>query len=698
MQDARCLDEIKTPGLPILPARLRGVAALLLCLLASPSPSAAEAQDDAKISDMNLEQLMQMEVTSVSKKAQKLSDTAAAIYVITQEDIHRSGVTSIPEALRLAPGIHVARVDANKWAITARGFNGRFANKLLVLMDGRSVYTPTFAGVYWDVQDTVLEDIDRIEVIRGPGATVWGANAVNGVINIITKEAARTQGGQINVGVGSQERAFGSVRYGFKLDEHTHGRVYFKGFDRERFHIDDPVDRGGSDAWNTLRGGFRLDRDDKSGDLLTLQGDVYTGQYNQVLGFGAPPPTPDHVHDLANMAGGNLLGRWKKALSLDSDLSLQFFYDHTERHEAIVDQVDDTLDLDFQHHFAWGERQDIVWGLGYRYIHDDLSNNAIFTWTSRSRNLQLFSGFIQNEISLLPEQLKLTLGSKLEHNDFTGFVVQPSARLSWTPNSQHALWGAISRAVRTPSRVEQDSRFYSLTPLPPLSGDNPTPFPVYFSAVGRPDFQAEDMIAFELGHRFMPSPGFSLDTAVFYTIYNRLRSFRGGTPTLTGLSYVDQPVDFYNDMRGNTYGAELDAKWTPAPWWTLEAQYTYLGMDLTSRPDPFENAGAVAATDPSQQWSLRSSFDLPQDFELDLRLRYVDHIVAGLPIPGYETPIPAYLALDARLGWRPHPNLDLSLVGQNLLDSHHPEFYQESFQGAMSEVPRGFYVKADWRF
>ncbi|NJD06725.1 MAG: TonB-dependent receptor [Methylococcaceae bacterium] len=684
---------------PRVPITVPTAAALGLIAWSGLQPMAADDLPRApELPDMNLEQLMGMEITSAGKKSQKLSNTAAAVYVITQEEIRRSGVTSIPEALRLAPGIEVARIDANKWAITARGFNGRFANKLLVLMDGRSVYTPTFAGAYWDVQDTVLDDIDRIEVIRGPGATVWGANAVNGVINIITRSADKTRGGSIGFGAGNQERAVGHVRYGFQLDGKTQGRIYFKGFGRERFHIDDPADRGGSDAWNMQRGGFRLDRDDKSGDVLTLQGDLYAGKLREIWGLGGPPPTPSHVHDRPNVAGWNLLGRWKKALRVDSDFTLQFFYDHTERREAYLDQIDDTLDLDFQHHFAWGERQDFVWGLGYRWIGDRLNDTAIFRWSDRSRNLQLFSGFLQDEISLVPEQLRLSLGSKLEHNDFTGFVVQPSVRLSWTPSSRHTLWGAISRAVRTPSRAEQDGRFYTLAPLPPGDSNNPTPFPVYFSAVGQPGFRAEDVVSFELGHRFMPSPSLSLDAAAFYNVYNRLRSFRGSTPVLFGSGYLEQPAYFVNEMRGNTYGAELVVKWLPMSWWSLEAQYSFLGMDLRAHPGRFENAGAVENVAPKQQWSLRSSFDLPHDFELDLRLRYMDRIVAGLTLPGYQTAIPDYLTLDARLAWRPRPSVELSLVGQNLLDNHHPEFYQESFQGAQSEVPRSYYLKASWQF
>jgi len=535
-------------------------------------------------------------------------------------------------------------------------------------------------------------------VIRGPGASLWGANAVNGVINIITKAASQTPGGQISAGGGSQERAFGSLRYGFRLGEDTRGRVYFKGFQREGFPITDPVDRGGSDSWQMQRGGFRLDRDDQSGNLLTLQGDAYSGRLQETLDLGAPPPVPAHLHDTARVAGWNFLGRWKKALSLESEFNLQFYYDHAQRDESYLRQVGDVLDLDFNHRFALGESQDIVWGLGYRYTTDRLSDTGVFHWRDRSRNLQLFSGFLQDEITLIPKTLSVTLGSKLEHNDFTGFVVQPSARMSWTPSAHHALWWAVSRAVRTPSRTEQDARLSVTNPLGPNLPGYPVGIPLYVSAQGRPEFRAENVVSFEIGHRFLPNSTFSLDTALYYNLYNRLRSFRIGRITSPDQRSLDVTTEFFNEMRGHTYGVELAAKWMPAPWWTLEAQYVYQRSDLHTPSHAFDNSDSIEATDPRQQWSLRAGFDLQQDLELDLRLRFVDGIVSGTLVPGLGVPIPAYLSLDARLGWRPTPSLELSISGQNLLDSAHPEFVSESFQNTLVEVPRGYYLKANWRF
>ncbi|WP_052808009.1 TonB-dependent receptor plug domain-containing protein [Methyloterricola oryzae] len=687
-------------SLPPEQRRLARIAARagLLALLLQGAPFVCAQESD--ITDLNLEQLMNMEVTSVNKKAQKLSGVAAAVYVITQEDIRRSGVTSIPEALRLAPGVQVARIDANKWAITARGFNGRFANKLLVLMDGRNVYTPTYAGVYWEAQDTVLEDIDRIEVIRGPGATAWGSNAVNGVVNIITKQAAKTQGGEVTIAAGSPERVFGSARYGFQWGENTHGRVYVKGFDFDRFHVLDAEDKGGSDAWNSQRGGFRLDHDSRDGELWTLQGDMYTGSLNQDLELPQlTAPYSLHLHDTPNMAGANLLGRWQKALGIGEDISLQVFYDHTVRNESFIDERRDTVDVDFQHHLPFGEWHDVIWGLGYRYTYDRIPGSPYVSFGQPGRGINLYSGFLQDEISLIPDQLKLTLGSKLEHNDFTGFEVQPSLRLAWTPNNQHAVWGAVSRAVRTPSRAE-DSANTRIMVLPPFDGPNVSPFPVALQIRHNKAFLAETLLGFELGYRFMPSTTLTMETALFYNVYNRLRGLARGDVSLQqsgSTLYAQQELPFSNNQSAHTYGGELAINWNPEPWWTLQAHYSYIGVDLVDNGIAFSSGeGLDASTTPQQQWSLRSGFDLPYDVELDLWLRYVDRIRAGTP----QVSIPDYLTLDARLGWRPHPSLDLSLVGQNLLDSAHPEFIMESgFQGnTVVEIPRGFYLKANWRF
>jgi iron complex outermembrane receptor protein len=410
------------------------------------------------LTQLSLEELMHVEITTVAKKEQPLFESPAAVYVITREDIRRAGFTSISEALRLAPGLQVARLDANKWAITARGFNGRFANKLLVLIDGRIVYTPLFSGVFWEVQDLLLEDVERIEVIRGPGATLWGANAVNGVINIITRGARDTQGGLVRTGTGSEERGFGALRYGGALSPEAHYRIYAKYFKRDAF-----VDAAGAktaDDWDIVRGGFRLDWEPPHPGSLTLIGDMYGGTLGQTLEEIASPQPP-YIQSFdfdTEVAGASLLGRWKHRTAAGADLTLGLFLDRSERQDVVFDEVRHTLDMDFQQHFAPSLRQDVVWGLGYRLTSDRLDSTFLFI-DPPERKVQIFSAFVQDEIALAQNRLRLTLGSKLEHNDFTGIEIQPNVRLLWMPSKQHATWAAAP-ALATARRLHLPAHGY----------------------------------------------------------------------------------------------------------------------------------------------------------------------------------------------------------------------------------------------
>jgi iron complex outermembrane receptor protein len=512
--------------------------AMLVCSYGN-LEAAPRLPDD--LTKMTLEDLMDVEVTSVSKKAEKLSDAAAAIFVITQEDIRRSGVTSIPEALRMAPGIEVARIDENKWAITSRGFNRRCANKLLVLIDGRTVYTPLFSGVYWDIQDTLLEDLDRIEVIRGPGAALWGANAVNGVINIITKQANNTQGGLVSGGSGTEERGFASGRFGGLIGKEVYYRVYAKYSERDPFesfavpnlsHGDFNIPSGSClhchdrlntqkrerNGWETLQGGFRLDWQRTSSDSLTLQGDIYgsnSGESLTVASFTYP-----FARDFTNepsKAGGNILARWKYSFCNSSDMALQLYYDRTEGGEASAKEFRDTFDLDFQYRFAPNKRQEVMLGLGYRYTREDFEDSFTYLLYPQSRDDQLFSTFIQDEIEIMPSRLRLILGSKFEHNDYTGFEIQPNARLLWKPHALHTLWAAVSRAVRIPSRAEHDIQINALV-LPPGISQNPGPLPVLVSFFGNNDFDSEELLAYEIGYRTLIHDLVSIDVAAFYNI------------------------------------------------------------------------------------------------------------------------------------------------------------------------------------
>jgi iron complex outermembrane recepter protein len=667
-----------------------GLAALffLWAALGAPHPLEAKgAVDD--LTNLSLEDLMQIEVTSVSKKAQKVSDAAAAVFVITQEDIRRAGVTSIPEALRMAPGLEVARIDANKWAVTARGFNNYLANKLLVLMDGRSVYQPLFAGVYWNLQDTLLEDIDRIEVIRGPGATLWGANAVNGVINIITKSARDTRGGLLTAGVGTQEKGFGGLRYGAKVGNESYLRGYAKYSNRGAF----PDMAGGkaSDAWESGGGGFRLDSEFSPESALTVQGDLAQGYIDEKSDSPALAPPYSKTFTGATFETANLLTRWKRRISATSDLSLQLYYDHNNRRAPDNREIRDTFDVDLQHRFALGSRHDIVWGLGYRYTRGDFSSDTLLNLNPSGRGDELFSGFLQDDIVLIEDRLHLILGSKFEHNDYTGVEIQPSGRLIWTPDLHHTFWGAVSRAVRTPSWGETDGSIPTNV-IPPFTPENPSPLPMALTLVGTRDLDAERLIAYELGYRFNPTKRFSLDMTAFYNDYSSMIAARSGAPemVLTPTPHLVMPIRGDNSMYGKTYGAELAADWRVLPWWRLHAAYTYLHVALEVREGSLMALENPDGRSPQNQVSLRSSLDLTREVELDAWVRFADRIAS--------TDVASFTTLDLRLGWKPVPGVELSLVGQNLLQNEHMEFRQMGPVTIAAKVPRGVYGKMVWRF
>ncbi len=418
------------------------------------------------LKDMSLEQLLNVEVTTVSRRQSTLAQSPAAIFVITQDDIHRTGATSIPEALRLAPGMEVAQVDSSTWAISARGFNGTAANKLLVQMDGRSLYTPLFSGVFWDVQDTMMEDIDRIEVIRGPAGALWGANAVNGIVNIITKSAEDTQGLLVTGGGGTQERGFAGVRYGWKLNDDAYARVYVKHFERGETLF--PNGNGARDDWDMTQTGFRIDTQPSTADHFTIQGDVYAGdRFASSFVSG--------LADDTDLSGGNLLGRWTHSLGNGGDLSLQMYFDNTHRDIPNVFRENrDTADIDFQHHIPIGTHQDFTWGLAYRASYDKIGNTASLAFIPDHQTLQWYSIFAQDEIQLIKDRLRLTVGAKIEHNDFTGVEVQPNARLLWMIDKRQSLWTAVSRACARPPNWKKICRSIPRPPVPFLCVETAT--------------------------------------------------------------------------------------------------------------------------------------------------------------------------------------------------------------------------------
>ncbi len=655
---------------------------LFCCLMAGTAAGeSTETFSDTDLTQLSLEELMLVEVTSVSKKPQNLAQAQAAIHVLSGEDLRRMGVTNVPDALRLVPGLQVAKIDANKWAVSSRGFNDRFANKLLVMIDGRSVYTPLFAGVYWEAQMVPLQDIDRIEVIRGPGGTLWGANAVNGVINIISKHSNETQGMLASAGFGNEERGIGSLRYGGKAGDAMTYRLYGQFNSR-----DTAFQEGGAhDDWQLGQGGIRTDWDITSKDTFTLQGDYYQGDAGQRI----TTPVSPNARALAPAAlttfdedvklkGGNVILRWKRAISESEELLLQTYFDHVGRKEASLHENRNILDLELQHHFPLLKQHHLIWGLRYRITKDKTRSNELFRLSPSHKTVNLFSGFLQDEITLLPNTLTLTLGSKFEHNDFSGFEYQPNLRLSWVPATNHTIWAAISRAVRTPARGEHDVRLRAVP--------TPATAPVTVAVVGNDKMKSEKLLAFELGYRSHLTTTFNLDVAGFFNHYKDLRTFDASTPPPT----INLPFD--NNMQGNTYGVEVLAQWQAVPDWRLQATYTFLAMDLELKNGSTSTEQLAENSSPHHQASLWSRINLPWNMEFDSDLRYVGDVkVSGRPIDDY-------FSFNARLGWKPTPNWDISLVGRDLFDNHHPEFLSTFLGTQSTEVQRSVFLKTTWQF
>ncbi|MBT5307599.1 MAG: TonB-dependent receptor [Candidatus Scalindua sp.] len=625
-------------------------------------------------------------VITAAKKEQKQSDTTAATFVITSEDIRRSGARTIPDLLRMVPGIQVARMDANKWAITSRGFNGRFANKLLVMIDGRSVYTPAFSGVIWEVKDTLLEDIDRIEVVRGPGGTLWGANAVNGVKNIITKKATETQGSLVTTGIGTEEQGFGGARYGGKIGGNLSYRAYAKYFNRDNTETAGGTE--GHDDWRMGRGGFRVDWDKGENDKLTFQGDYYDGTAGQRVTVPdlSTASLSSRIDGNIDLSGGNLLFRWNRTLSEDSDLSLQFYYDRTERSEFVIEEIRDTFDIDFHHRFHLPLNNEILWGAKFRFTTDDIRGSNTLSVSETSREDPFFSAFVQDEITLIPDKLYFTLGSKIEHNNYTGIEVQPSSRILYTPNTKNTVWGAISRAVRTPSRLEHTIRLDKESIAPgTLFPGSPATLGVI---IGDNNFDSEVLTAFEIGYRTQPTNHLSFDAAAFYNLYYDLLTIESGTP----LPDLTIPISVRNKMNGASYGVELAARWQALEWWNIKGSYSYMDMQLHTEGDSNDTITEDGFEDdiPNHQFSIRSMMDLPGNLELDSWIRYVDSV------PSVN--VDSYITLDARLGWNPTEKIELSIVGKNLLEKRHKEYGPSSIINTQTTgIERSVYASITWR-
>jgi iron complex outermembrane recepter protein len=624
---------------------------LLSVLLSCTCISFAQTPEQSAFKKLTLEELMDVDVTSVSRSTETLAQTAAAVAVITAEDIRRSGVSNIPEALRLVPGIEVARLNAGSWAISSRGFNSAAANKMLVLIDGRTVYSPLFSGTFWEIEDLVLEDIARIEVVRGPGATLWGANAVNGIISIITKSAHQTKNTYVQMaGGGADDLALTSLRTGDAISPNTSYRVFGKYSYRDQMEL-----ANGDDAKDSVRigrTGFRIDSAKGQNDF-TVQGDAYRG-FAGLIG-----------RDDSKVLGGDVLGRWVRKISSTSSFQIQGYFARDLRRVPLQSDFRQRIfDIDIQHRFSL-DRHSITWGAEYRWNSDVTFQTPVLSFVPAKRTYPLETAFIQDEVSFSAGRVKVQVGSKFEHNDFSGFEVQPSVRAIWALRSTESIWGAVTHAVRTPTRFDSDIRFG----------------PPGFQFVGNPNFKAEALNAIEFGYRGRVAPRLSVDVATYYNFYDQLRSLEF-QPTAGRILLM-------NNLNARTYGGEISGTYDVLESVRVTAGYSYLGKRLTLDPghsDVFN--GSIEGNDPTHQLLVRASVDLRRRIELDSTFRYVSE----LPDPV----VPGYAELDSRIAWFATPKLELALVGRNLLHNRHPEFGPPG--PTREEIERSIYGRIAVRF
>jgi iron complex outermembrane receptor protein len=645
-------------------------AKALCCLLAVEglppmgyAQGAADNQETPKnLTQLSLEELGNVEVTTVSKEPEQVWQTPAAIYVLTQDDIRRSGATSIPELLRTVPGVEVARIDSDHWAIGVRGFGGEFSKSLLVLIDGRSVYSPLFAGVYWQVQDTLLQDVDRIEVIRGPGGTIWGANAVNGVINIITKNAEDTHGTLGSAGGGDIDQAIAGARAGGTYAKRFNYRVYGKGFIRSaQFHPDGV----NFDGWRMGQVGFRTDWSKNFRDTFNFQGDMYKGLDGErvAISFYSPPSVEVINSPAHNTSGGNLIVKWRRQLNAHSDLETRGYFDRTSRFSPQLDETRNTYDFDLLYHFTGKGRQDALMGVGARWSHDNVTNIfQTLTFTPPQETDSIYSWFLQDHIGVVPKKLSLILGSKFEHNNRSGFELQPNGRLMWTPSAHQTVWAAVTRAVRTPSRLDQDLQLTDFLEASP---------PIFLRVVGSKSFRSEQLLGTEVGYRQLLARNFYFDIATFRNDYNDLYGYGPGTEyveTSPSPPHIILQVPLANALKGDTSGGEIAPDWKPSDWFEVKGSYSYLHLYVHDKPGFSDSSNTVSdnGSSPHHQAMIQAHFNIPGDFEFDPAYRYVSSLPAQK--------VAAYSTGDARLGWRAFDGWSMSVVGQNLFQPHHAEF------------------------
>jgi iron complex outermembrane receptor protein len=661
---------------------------LLGTLLASNAGAGADERDLASAS---MEELMNIEVVTAGRKEQKLSRAAAAVFVITQEDIRRSGATSIPEILRIVPGLNVARIDANKWAVSARGFNGRYAGRMLVMIDGRSVYTNQEASVYWDQQDVLLEDIDRIEVIRGPGATLWGTNAVNGVISIITKKARDTQGGLVSFGAGRDDRPLAAARYGGRRGERLHYRIFAKAFRRADMRTEAGLPA--NDHWSAVRGGGRLDWQLNPRDALSVHGNLYDGTAPESVNPALPLPAAGKPADEISFSGGYAQARWERRLSTDSAAAVQFYFNELKRRELFGRARLRTGDFDFQHSWAPARRHAVTWGAGYRMMADHVEGTSLSSdGTSRyttpvSRVDHLISAFVQDDFTIAPDRLVITAGAKIQRNTNVGVEVQPSIRFLWTPDARRSFWGAVSRAVRAPTAEDRDLRIvYSVPSQTPGERGTTSQTP----ASTQPP--TEVLVAYEAGYRRQLSRRLALDAAGYYNRYRDLQfvGFRDPSYAAEPRQVVVVPAFFASTLAGSALGLETALTWNATARWRLSGGHTWTAPRLHA------TSGAQAGRDPNAEWrapshqfQIRSSLDLGRRWSLDSTLYYV----SALRHDG----IPGYARLDAHLNWKLGESTEVSGGVRNVPGWRSPEFKSEDYSQASRPRPDA-YLQIAWRF
>ena len=633
---------------------------------------------------------MNIQVTSVSKKEESLSKVGAAVFVITQEDIRRSGATNIPDLLRMAPGVDVAQIDANTYAISIRGFNDRLADKVLVLIDGRTVYTPTTSGVYWDQLDVPLEDIERIEVIRGPGGTVWGANAVNGVINILTKKAGDTQGALVRAGGGSQGAANGLVQYGGKIGQAGDYRVFEDYVNQGNLKASDGI-APAADGFHMFHSGFRSDWTLSAHDTLSVQGDFMQNSEGETISvvFADALPKMATFNDAVTTGEGDAMARWNHKFSNGSETSLQIYFDRYNRHDLGVHESLDTVDIDFQHHWHFWSRNDVVWGAGYRFTSDAHTPGYGKTYLPLNQSNNLSSAFLQDEIALA-DSLSFTLGSKVENQPYAGFQFEPSAQLVWSITNRQTIWMSASQAIKEVSREEAGLQIDPFTFPLPGGGFGVAQYS------GNPGSQAERLHDFEIGYRSQIKKAFALDLTAFSSYYHDLQTLDAGEPYFAldqGPPHLVLPYFFGNSANAHTYGAELSANWNATSWWRLSTGYSALHMNILLDPgshDPDEPERADNS--PENQIQFRSLMKLPRNIEWDSAAYYV-----GRLRDGGDGAVPAYTRVDSRFGWRLGKKVELALVGQNLLTPLHAEFHN-AYELRRTLVERSVSAKITWRF